>query len=73
MLHALDTVAGRHNTSVAAVSLAWLDGRPAVAAPVASARTPNQVHELLGTPELALSPDDLALLDRATTLEPQEA
>jgi aryl-alcohol dehydrogenase-like predicted oxidoreductase len=73
VLDALDTVAGRNDTSVAAVSLAWLLRQPAVAAPVASARNPEQLRALLGAVELTLSRDDLALLDGATTFEPQEA
>jgi aryl-alcohol dehydrogenase (NADP+) len=73
VLDALDMVAGRTGTSVAAVSLAWLLRQPGVAAPVASARTPEQLDELLGGIDLVLSQDDLALLDGATALEPQEA
>jgi aryl-alcohol dehydrogenase (NADP+) len=72
-LDALDTVADRARTSVAAVSLAWLLRQPGVAAPVASARTPAQLNELLGGLDLPLSQDDLALLDDATALESQEA
>ena len=39
LLTALDEIAAAHDTSVAAVSLAWLRDRPAVVAPIASART----------------------------------
>ena len=46
MLVELAEIAASHNTSVAAVSLAWLLKRPTVAAPIASARTVAQLNEL---------------------------
>ena len=49
--------------SVAAVALAWLLAKPTVAAPIASARSPEQLAELLPMAELELTPDELARLD----------
>ena len=43
ILSALDEIASARATTVAAVALAWLRSRPAVVAPVASARTPEQL------------------------------
>jgi aryl-alcohol dehydrogenase-like predicted oxidoreductase len=65
-LRALDALAARHEAPVAAVALAWLAGQPTVAAPLASARTPRQLSDLLRAPELRLSASDMALLDEAT-------
>lgn len=65
VLGALDTVAGRNGVPVAAVALAWLAAQPAVAAPLASARTPGQLRDLLQAADLALAADDLALLSAA--------
>lgn len=66
VLDALDTVAGRNDAPTAAVALAWLAAQPTVAAPLASARSPRQLQDLLQAPGLRLSPDDLALLSAAS-------
>jgi aryl-alcohol dehydrogenase-like predicted oxidoreductase len=66
VLDALDRIAKAHGTSVAAVALAWLASQPTVAAPVASARTPQQMLELLQFTELALSAEEMADLDAAS-------
>jgi aryl-alcohol dehydrogenase-like predicted oxidoreductase len=62
VLSALDTVAERNETPVAAVALAWLAAQPTVAAPLASARTAEQLCGLLRATELRLGAEDLALL-----------
>jgi aryl-alcohol dehydrogenase-like predicted oxidoreductase len=64
VLDALDTVAARHEAPQAAVALAWLSAHGAV--PLASARTPAQLADLLRAADLTLSDDDLALLDSAS-------
>jgi aryl-alcohol dehydrogenase-like predicted oxidoreductase len=66
VLGALDTVARAHSVPVAAVALAWLAAQPTVAAPLASARTPGQLRDLLQAPGLRLSPEELALLDASS-------
>lgn len=63
---ALDTVAESNGTLTAAVALAWLAAQPTVAAPLASARTPSQLQDLLQAPGLRLTPDDLTLLMAAS-------
>ncbi len=65
VLTVLDAVAADHGTTVAAVALAWLRSRPTVVAPIASARSPEQLAELLPFLELDLGPEELAALDRA--------
>ena len=65
-LDALDQVAAAHQTTVAAVSLAWLLTRPHVTAPIASARTTGQLAEILPAVELELTPEEAALLTAAT-------
>jgi aryl-alcohol dehydrogenase-like predicted oxidoreductase len=62
-LGVLDEVAVAHGVAVAAVALAWLRQQPTVAAPVASARTPEQLAELLPMAELRLGEQELARLD----------
>ncbi len=66
VLAALDTVSSAHGVPISAVSLAWLLTRPGVTAPVASARTPEQLADLLPMGSLQLSPDEVALLDAAS-------
>jgi aryl-alcohol dehydrogenase-like predicted oxidoreductase len=66
VLAALDTVAREHGAPAAAVALAWLAAQPTVAAPLASARTPGQLQDLLQARGLTLTADDLALLNAAS-------
>jgi aryl-alcohol dehydrogenase-like predicted oxidoreductase len=66
VLAALDQVAAAHSCPVGAVSLAWLLTRPGVAAPIASARTPEQLADLLPMATITLRPDEIALLDDAS-------
>ena len=65
VLEVLDAVAQAHATSQAAVALAWLASRPTVVAPIASARTVEQLDELLAFMTLELGADELERLTRA--------
>lgn len=65
ILAALDEVAGRQDTSQAAVALAWLMASPGVTAPIASATSPAQVATFAAAVGLRLSAEDMALLDSA--------
>lgn len=66
LLEVLDAVAADHGTSVTAVALAWLAAQRTVAAPIASARTPEQLADLLAASRVALTPQDLEQLSAAT-------
>lgn len=66
VLDVLDRVAAAHGTTVAAVALAWLAAQPTIAAPVASARTPEQLRDLLPFTALRLSAQELSALDAAS-------
>jgi aryl-alcohol dehydrogenase-like predicted oxidoreductase len=63
VVDALESIARGHGVRPAAVALAWLSTRPAVVAPIASARTPEQLADLLPMATLELTPDDLARLE----------
>jgi aryl-alcohol dehydrogenase-like predicted oxidoreductase len=63
VLEALDEVSAAHDTTVAAVALAWLAAQPTVVSPIASARTVEQLAGLLPMAELQLTADELARLD----------
>jgi aryl-alcohol dehydrogenase-like predicted oxidoreductase len=65
VLAILDEVAAAHATTVAAVALAWLRAQPGVTAPIASARTPEQLAELLPMAGLELAPGELDRLSAA--------
>jgi aryl-alcohol dehydrogenase-like predicted oxidoreductase len=65
VLAALDVAAAAHDVPVAAVSLAWLAAQPTVVAPIASARTPEQLAELMALVDLRLNDDELRALDAA--------
>ena len=62
LLAALDDIASTHHTTVAAVSLAWLLAQPTIVAPIASARTVEQLAELLPAATLILTGDEAARL-----------
>jgi aryl-alcohol dehydrogenase-like predicted oxidoreductase len=62
VITALDEIAAAHETTVAAVALAWLAAQPTVLSPIASARTPGQLGDLLPMLELQLTDDELARL-----------
>lgn len=62
VLAVLDEVAAGHGVPVAAVALAWLAAQQTVAAPIASARTPEQLADLLPALDLELTDDELRLL-----------
>jgi aryl-alcohol dehydrogenase-like predicted oxidoreductase len=66
VLAALDEIASTHSTTIAAVALAWLAAQPTVATPLAGARNPTQLADLIPFLTLDLAPDELALLDAAT-------
>jgi aryl-alcohol dehydrogenase-like predicted oxidoreductase len=66
VLAALDEIAAAHATSVAAVALAWLRMQPTVLAPIASARTPEQLADLLPGARLELTAEQLERLASAS-------
>ncbi|MBG6053917.1 aryl-alcohol dehydrogenase-like predicted oxidoreductase [Salinibacterium sp. CAN_S4] len=62
LLQTLDDIAATHGTSVTAVSLAWLRQQAAVGAPIASARTVEQVAPLVESFGLELTAEELGRL-----------
>jgi aryl-alcohol dehydrogenase-like predicted oxidoreductase len=66
VLEALDAVAAEQDATVAAIALAWLAAQPTVLAPIASARTVEQLDEIVGFPSLELTEDQLAQLSAAS-------
>ena len=66
ILAALDAVAASHQATPGEVALAWLRTRPAIAAPIASATTPEQLASLIRGCRLTLGADALAALTEAS-------
>jgi aryl-alcohol dehydrogenase-like predicted oxidoreductase len=62
VLGALGAVADEHQVPVAAVALRWLADQPTVVAPIASARTTDQLADLLPVLDLKLTDDEVRLL-----------
>jgi aryl-alcohol dehydrogenase-like predicted oxidoreductase len=67
VLAVLDELAASHDTTVAAVALSWLAAQPTVAAPIASARTPEQLADLLPLADLELGDAELQRLTSAAS------
>jgi aryl-alcohol dehydrogenase-like predicted oxidoreductase len=67
VLAVLDEIAAGHEVPVAAVALAWLADQPTVTAPIASARTPEQLAALLPMLDLHLTDDELRLLSHVSS------
>ena len=63
---AMDGIAKAHGVELATVALAWLNHRPGIAAPIASARTPEQLPALLAAAHLKLSDQDMQTLDQVS-------
>ena len=53
VLNAMDEIAKTHNVSLSAIALAWLRTQPTVSVPIASARTVEQLNELMQVVELS--------------------
>ncbi|MBS0386363.1 MAG: aldo/keto reductase, partial [Proteobacteria bacterium] len=66
VLAALDAVCAKHDATPAQVALAWIMAKPAIAAPIASATSVDQLQELMGALRVKLSAGDVATLDKAS-------
>ena len=66
VLDALDEVAVETGAALATVALAWLMAQPAVTAPIASATSLGQLHELTAAMTLILTPEQIGRLNAAS-------
>ena len=73
IIDALEEIGSAHGASSAATSLAGRRAQPTVAAPIASARTVEQVPDLLAGARLELSADEVQTLDRVSEWTPAQA
>ncbi|MGN7860043.1 aldo/keto reductase [Microbacterium sp. 22303] len=70
IIDALEEIGDAHGASIAATALAWLRAQPTVAAPIASARTAEQVADLLTGGRLELSAEEVARLSDVSEWTP---
>jgi len=66
ILGALDYVAREYNATPACVALAWLQARPGITAPIASATSVEQLQDLVESTRLQLDPASIEMLDSAS-------
>jgi aryl-alcohol dehydrogenase-like predicted oxidoreductase len=64
VIDALVDIANAHHSSPSAIALAWLRANPAVSTPIASARTVEQLHEIVEI--VHLSEVEVNILNRAS-------
>ena len=65
ILAALDQVSHEKHSTPGKVALAWLLARPSITAPIASATSVEQLHDLIDATKLALDPASIELLNQA--------
>ena len=65
VVSALEEISKAHNSSIAAVALGWLRAQPQVSTPIASARTVEQLEEIIQVVEL--SSDEVAKLTKLSS------
>ena len=65
VLAALDAISAETGASLPAIALAWLRVQPGIGAPIASARSPAQLENLIESTRLELDADQLARLTAA--------
>jgi aryl-alcohol dehydrogenase-like predicted oxidoreductase len=68
ILEALDNAAQTHGVAPASIALAWLRAQPTVVAPIASARTVEQIKPLADCIGLKLTPEELQTLRDASAI-----
>jgi aryl-alcohol dehydrogenase-like predicted oxidoreductase len=64
ILDELARIAKQHNSTSAAVALAWVQSRPAVASTIIGARRIDQLDQNLAALDLTLAPEEVAALDK---------
>jgi aryl-alcohol dehydrogenase-like predicted oxidoreductase len=66
ILAALDQVAKKYSATPARVSLAWVQSRPGITAPIVSATNLDQLTDLIASVELVLDSESITLLNQAS-------
>lgn len=69
IIAAMQTIANSRGCSVAQISLAWLLQRRGVMSVIVGAKTVEQLDDNLGSVSIALSPEEVAALDKISALK----
>ena len=69
ILETLDAIAAAHQAPPSQIALAWLLTRPAMAAPINGARTPEQLAANLGALDVTLSDEQIVQLEAVSAWE----
>jgi aryl-alcohol dehydrogenase-like predicted oxidoreductase len=67
VLEALDRVAAETGAALATIALAWTNAQPGITSTLASATSVGQLKQLTAAMHLRLTPEQLALLDEASS------
>ena len=67
VLEALDRVAAETGAALATIALAWTIAQPGITSTLASATSVGQLKQLIAAMHLRLTPEQLALLDQASS------
>jgi aryl-alcohol dehydrogenase-like predicted oxidoreductase len=67
VLEALDRIAAETGAALASITLAWTIAQPGITAALASATSVDQLKDLTAAVSLALTPQQIALLDEASS------
>ena len=71
LVDAMRPMAELRGVSVAQIALAWLLHQPVVTSVIIGAKRPDQLADNIGATAVALSADELGLLERISALEPE--
>jgi aryl-alcohol dehydrogenase-like predicted oxidoreductase len=66
VLAALDEVCAKHAVKPVQVALAWLEARPGITAPIVSATSTEQLHDVLSSAFMTLDAEDIQRLEAAS-------
>jgi aryl-alcohol dehydrogenase-like predicted oxidoreductase len=67
LLDKMAQIGQTHGKTIAQVALAWLTTQPVITSPIIGARTPAQLEESLGAVGFRLSPEEMQMLDEASS------
>ena len=67
VLEAMDRVAAETGAALATIAIAWTNAQPGITSTLASATSVRQLEESLAALQLRLTPDQIALLDEASS------
>ena len=61
-----------HNATITQMTLAWMLHRPAINSPIIGANSVEQLNDILGSVNIALSPEDIQAIDAASDWKQRE-